>query len=269
MNLSTLTRPLNGKVKLSKENIFSTIYETYDYDQFKILDANRDIKQSNYAGLVNSFQECYLLAMIIVNEKMEIIDGQHRFNAAKELGLPVRYVIMPGYGIKEVRQYNKTMQKWVKMDYRDSFATEGKDAYVELTEFMKMFPDFGIQVSLKLLTGLQRGETFNRDGGVNVTTKDFQSGNLSLGNVHQAYPMARKILDFKDYYDGFNSPTFVGALLPILKKKIYDHKRMIQKLKSSGIHLVKCGTQEQYRLLLQKIYNYKVKPEEKADFFNI
>lgn len=267
--MSTLTLPkiLNGKHKRNEDYIFSTIYETHDYDKFKMLDSNRDLNKANYSGLISSFKEEYLLAIVIVNERYEIIDGQHRFNAAKELGLPIRYTIAPGYGIDEVRQYNKTMQKWVKMDYRDSYATEGKDAYVELQDFMEQFPKLGIQTSIKLLSGTW--STKKRDGEKIITLKTFQEGGLRLDNAPKAYVIARKIMDFQDYFKGFNSRTFIGALLPILNKKCYDHKRMMQKLNSSPIHLEKQGTQEQYRLLLQKIYNYKTSPENRVDFFNV
>lgn len=267
--MSTLTLPkiLNGKHKKMEDYHYSAIYETYDYGKFKILDANREINPANYRGLVESVKEEYLLGIIIVNEKYEIIDGQHRFTVAKELGLPVRYTIAPGYGMKEVRRYNSTMKKWVKLDYRDSYAAEGKDSYIELIDFMRQFPKFGIQVSIKLLTGTWSKN--KKENGKTITLKTFQEGGLRLDNVAKAYVIARKIMDFEDYYHGFNSPTFIGALLPILNKKCYDHKRMIQKLNSSPIHLEKQGTQEQYRLLLQKIYNYKTTPENRVDFFNV
>lgn len=268
MSISQLFTPSkNGKKNYDPE--FALIHETYDYDKFKFIDTNRGLKNTNYNGIVTSFKEAYLLAIIIVNENYEIIDGQHRFNAAKEMGLPIRYVICPGYGIDEVRQYNKTMQKWVKLDFLESYTKDGKDNYVELSEFMREFPDFGIQVSLKLLTGYEKGESTKRLDGKRISSKDFVSGKMKIQNAHQAYPLARKIMDFKEYYHGYNSPTFIGALLPILKKKSYDHKRMLQKLRVSGLHIVKCGTQEQYRILLQKIYNYKVRPEDRADFFNL
>lgn len=263
----TPAKPTNGQAKKVDDYVFGCVYETYDYEKFKILSSNRDIKKSNYNGLLTSFKEIYLLALVIVNENYEIIDGQHRFNAAKELALPIRYIIMPGYGINEVRQYNKTMQKWLKLDYRDSYATEGKDAYVELTDFMNEFPDFGIQVSLKLLTGSYR--KYINENGSKISSKDFQSGGLKIERAANAYVLARKILEFKEYFSGYNNPTFISAIIPILSKKIYDHKRMIQKLRSSGIHIEKRATAEQYRLLLQKIYNYKVSADQKADFFNI
>ena len=42
--------------------------------------------------------EKLLMCPIIVNENYEIIDGQHRYSASKELGLPIRYIVGEGYG---------------------------------------------------------------------------------------------------------------------------------------------------------------------------
>lgn len=270
MNLTSLLRPTNGNhTKPKEDEVFTVVYTTYDYGKFKKMDANRILSKPNLTGLLTSFSEAYLLTIVIVNELFEIIDGQHRFEAAKESSLPIRYIVMPGYGIDEVRQYNKTMQKWLKVNYKDSYVTEGRSAYVELDEFMKQFPELGIKNSLALLTGVSRGESQKLVNGLKVSSQDFNSGKLSLNNVTKAYITARKIMDFKEYYSGFSSPAFVSSLLSIMSKKSYDHKRMLHKLKSSSIHLHKCGTQEQYRMLLQKIYNYKTSADDRADFINI
>ena len=41
----------------------------------------------------------YLVSPILVNEKMEVIDGQHRLQAQKELNLPTYYIKNKGYDL--------------------------------------------------------------------------------------------------------------------------------------------------------------------------
>lgn len=55
----------------------TTIYETYDYSLFNLIGGNRLINVLNYKKLMKSIDEKQLLIPILVNEKMEIIDGQH------------------------------------------------------------------------------------------------------------------------------------------------------------------------------------------------
>lgn len=63
---------------------------TSDYFRFKILDGNRDVLKSHVNKIKESMKKFgWIGPGIIVNEKFEIIDGQTRFYAAKELGLPM------------------------------------------------------------------------------------------------------------------------------------------------------------------------------------
>ena len=60
------------------------VFETRDYDQFKKLNGNRNINESQVDGIVHSILEVgYQPVPILVNEFMEIIDGQHRLEAVK------------------------------------------------------------------------------------------------------------------------------------------------------------------------------------------
>ena len=64
------------------------IRETNNYDIFKNMLGNRELKDKNYKKLMRSINEKQLIIPILVNEKFEIIDGQHRFSACKSLGKP-------------------------------------------------------------------------------------------------------------------------------------------------------------------------------------
>lgn len=268
MNLQTLLRPTNGKKTEPSDEVIGQIYSTRDYSKFKLIDSNREINENNLRRIKESFNEAYLMTIVIVNENFEIIDGQHRFNAAKENGNPVYYTIAYGYGIREVQLYNTSSKNWNRKDFLQCYVSEGKPAYEELDEFMKTFPDLGIQVSTRILSGVSRGHN-NVVNGVKMHNKDFEKGNLRIKNATKAYINARKIMDFKEFYSGFTRTTFASALLPLFDNKVYDHKRMLAKLKVSPIRLDDCSNVEQYRLLLQKIYNWKARPDDRADFINV
>ena len=65
-----------------------------DYAKFKTLIGNRKPNELHIKRLISSFKERYLFSPILVNEKMQIIDGQHRFLSAKELNLPINYLVV-------------------------------------------------------------------------------------------------------------------------------------------------------------------------------
>jgi ParB-like chromosome segregation protein Spo0J len=80
------------------------ILKTSDYTLFRTIEGNRNINLLHLNRLRQSMLEKYLFTIIIVNENMEIIDGQHRFTVCRELGLPVYYVICQDYGLAEVHR---------------------------------------------------------------------------------------------------------------------------------------------------------------------
>ena len=62
-----------------------------------------------------------------MNEKLQIIDGQHRFTALKELGFPIEFIIDEGIGVKECRAINEDRRNWSTMDYVISYSKSGEE----------------------------------------------------------------------------------------------------------------------------------------------
>ena len=71
------------------------ITKSYKYDQFKLIDFNRSICKKNLSRLIslNEKKNRFHLFPIVIDEKFNIIDGQHRFEACKRMGAPVYYVV--------------------------------------------------------------------------------------------------------------------------------------------------------------------------------
>ena len=82
------------------------IYETTDYKMFKYLNGNRSIHEPWVRKLVELIKEKDLQIPIIVDDKMIVQDGQHRLEAYKIVGLPVKYIIKNKFGLEEVRAIN-------------------------------------------------------------------------------------------------------------------------------------------------------------------
>ena len=105
------------------------IYEENDYTVFKKLKDNRKVTKGRVDKLVQSLSEKEIMNPIVVNDKMEIIDGQGRFEAKKRLGTPIRYVIEPNADIEDCRRMNRFNSKWCFDDYVESYAEEGNENY--------------------------------------------------------------------------------------------------------------------------------------------
>ena len=72
------------------------IHYTKDYHVFTYLKGNRDVVNKHVRDLSGEIETRDLEIPIIVNEKMEVCDGQHRLEAYKVLGKQVPYIIKEG-----------------------------------------------------------------------------------------------------------------------------------------------------------------------------
>jgi len=269
MQMTIAPTPKNGsaqKVQVITDQPVNMVYITSKYDQFKTLADNREVNSLHVKRLVESFNEMHLVCPIIVNEKMEVIDGQHRLQASIETGMPIYYIQVPGYGIKEVQRLNANQKNWTKMDFLEMYCSQGKKTYLEFRAFMEEFPDLTFQACERILTGFSHGTRTGRVEGKSVQMMDFQEGKLTIPNPGLSLKNAKKLMDFKEFYEGFTRGSFVSAVVPLFKSKNYDHKEMIYKLGVAPIKLTHCQNVAQYRMLVENIYNWKRQKENKVSF---
>lgn len=138
---------------MTKETV-GKVYKTDDLSIFKTLDGNRNVEQNRVKKIYDSIvKNGYIHSPIIVNEKMEIIDGQGRIEALKKLGLPAEYIVFENMSIKECVALNAYQTSWTLMDYIGSFAGRGNRSYRFLLYLIKKYKDFNESICINALTG--------------------------------------------------------------------------------------------------------------------
>jgi len=93
------------------------IYKTFDYDKFTLIKGNRKIKTFQVNRLKASYEKGQIPVPLIVNKSFEIIDGQHRREAIRQLNLPLPYMIINDADIKEVQALNMRQKNWNMNDH--------------------------------------------------------------------------------------------------------------------------------------------------------
>jgi len=68
------------------------VKSTKDYDLFKMINYNREVMKPRIDKIVESIKEYGFILPILVNKEFMIVDGQHRFEAAKKAGSEVSYI---------------------------------------------------------------------------------------------------------------------------------------------------------------------------------
>jgi hypothetical protein len=222
------------------------VYTTYDYSLFKPVDGNRNKNLMHINRLKKSMSQNYLFTVITVNERYEIIDGQHRFDVIQELELPLRYVVCNGYGIKEVHILNQLSKTWNSDDYLAGYCNLGYKDYIKYAEFKDKY-NIGHNECMSILSGAIRKET----------TEIFYAGNFKIKDYNSACKTVEKILSLQTHYEGVKRRSFIFAMLQLFKNKNFDFAEFYNKLKSQPTALVDCATITQYVELIENIYNYR------------
>mgnify|MGYP001604126207 FL=1 len=101
----------------------SEIHETKNYSIFKLNAANAVIKKEHVDRLKASIKLKNMLHLrpILVNSEMEIIDGQHRFTAAKELNVAVFYEMDSSLNEDDMALLNSNSRTWSNSDFVHHF----------------------------------------------------------------------------------------------------------------------------------------------------
>lgn len=116
------------------------IKREYRYGLFKRIEGNRPLDENHIKKLMNSISEHgWYTNPILVNERFEIIDGQHRFECMKRMNLPVEYVMMNGLTVNSCADLNDCVKRWKMDDYINLYAAQGNDSYVALQQLSEKY----------------------------------------------------------------------------------------------------------------------------------
>ena len=116
--------------------------QTKHYEMFKIYPGNRPIDRANLESLITSISERNLLEErpILINEFNEILDGQHRLEAAKILNIPVHYIIsgecLERKAYDHIMAANINQRKWTIDDFLNLYSY--RDNNEQYKEFISL-----------------------------------------------------------------------------------------------------------------------------------
>ena len=240
----------NKQLSLFEPN--DIVYVTTDYSMFKTIKGNRELDPLNLKRITRSMKQEHLFTVVTINEFNEVIDGQHRIAASKELGLPVWFTIKPGYGLPQVKGLNINSKSWDGNDYLGCEVALGNENYIRLQELHEKYPEFP-QISLRYIAA--EGSTYITKNNVKVNS--FASGDMIIKDIEKVIETIEKISQFKPYFKGYTRRVFVATMLSLFKQPNYIHDEMIAKLKLQPGALYVCNTIGDYKILIETIYNYK------------
>ena len=234
------------------------VLKTNDYSMFKHMNGNRNINKLHLKRLTESIAEKYIEVPIIVNSNNQIIDGQHRFEAAKELGKDVYYIKVKNLNLDDVHRLNTNSKNWTAEEYMQGYCELGLEDYIKYRDFKRKY-GFGHNETNAILTNRSR-----MSGSKNT---DFNDGVFKILDYDLAVKNAEKICMVREYYEGYKRRYFVYAMLELFENLDYSHVEFLNKLSFQSVKLQDCTDVKGYLILIEDIYNFKRSKNNKVRFF--
>ena len=245
--------------KEKKESVAYNVYITKDYSIFKRLVVNRDIPESRISKIVESIQTIgWVHNPIIVNEKMEVIDGQGRLTALQRLGMPVEYIIAEGAGNKECIYMNMNMVNWKLPDFIKSYAEQGNANYQRLLALMEKYANGNLDI---ISTAVYRVSKSKH--------RDIKQGTLQL--TQEQYDAAIPRLEYiKPLLDTLDANKLPGSLVTLMQTLIYyydypevDKERLAYSVEKNIYNATPWVLNTDCEREVENAYNYGMKLEKK------
>jgi glutaredoxin-related protein len=241
-------------VTLSHVESNTKIYYTTDYGRFKFLKGNRDINESKVNKIkevIEAGVDVLRYAPIIVNEAMEIIDGQHRFTVSMQLRTNVYYVMHKEATLSIVPTINSNHTKWRNVDFLNSYLDLKKPAYLALQDFINEFHGISLNTAIKMFNS-----GTPQDG---AAIEHFRDGNLSDKHKAYSYSLANTLQTLKPYTDNPFSSRFFLVMMQLQSNGLYDHSQMLRKLEETGMRIESVKTVKTIIQEMEQIINHRAK----------
>ena len=244
---------------MKDEKVAYNVYTTNDYSIFKRLPGNRDIPESRISKIVESVQSIgWVHNPIIVNEKMEVIDGQGRLTALQRLKMPVEYVVAPGAGNKECIYMNMNMVNWKLPDFVKSYAEQGNENYQRLLSLMERYANGNLNIISTALYRISKAKL-----------RDIKEGTLQL--TEEQYKAAIPRLEYiKPLLDKLDPKKLPGSIIMLMQTLVYyydyeevDKERLLYSVEkyiynaSPWVNNIDCEKE------IENAYNYGLGLEKK------
>lgn len=217
--------------------------ETRDYSKFKFLNTNRGIHKSNVERIKASIKEWGIIPgrPILVDGDYNIIDGQHRFLAIKELGHPIPYEVINGDTISKTMTLNSSQMPWQLVDFVKSYAEQGNDNYRRMLKFEEKYK-LGFTSSLYICFGYA-----------------FKSADIKAGKHLEFVENAEEIAQYLEninFVSYRTTKSFIWAVINLFKKTNEEQREII---KDHILKIPQFSNHTDYRTAFENILNYKKK----------
>jgi len=255
------TFPIYGNVKK-----LTDVHITTDYHLFGFIKGNRGINQTNLNNIKESLSTKQILESSIIigidnvsndGKPYKIIEGQHRFTACCELGLPVSFIIREDFDIKVMEKslsivelLNTASKTWDITNFMYSKCLLGIKPYVLYNQLFEKYNSFEHENILSIVNRY-------RDDYKYVWFQQFKEGELLL--TDEIYKQVDKDLSILNSMvpSIMNSGKrqYIKALTNIIYTPNLDVERLVNRMLKHGDLPISKTLEKCYEVIVKDVYN--------------
>ena len=257
-----LGKKIDYKNFVASKQITKVMYEK-NYSKFTLFDNNRDINETHVEELVASMRKSGQLMPVVVTSNMEVIDGQHRLEACKKLGLEVLYVVNKTGNSKQIAVMNNTQKGWKNKDFLKHFCHKSHHNSSEYKKIEKFIEEYKLpfRVCISLLSDYNIG--FNGSSG-RGPMKFFRDGSFKINDLDAAKETAQRLIKLKSFVPNLvKIVKFSVAFIKISELENFDLKTCYAQIEKNSSKFDKCLNQEDWNEAMVRAYNYNLKTKGK------
>lgn len=220
------------------------------------IEHNRPIDKSMVKKLKTSMDKYGILSALTIYEaedKFLIVDGQHRWSAAKSLGLSIPAIVITWDALTAIVEMNTIQKNWTMHNYVDFYCAHNdptiKKTYTILKGLNKKHEHLNYSSLVRIYCN-PRGQERFKQGLCRINKSDLQKGDAFV----------QQLIDIGEYYDFYFNRRFIDCFVDIAYHSDYDHQRMLRKMqKNHGVEIMSATSSKSYGVALTKIYNHQQK----------
>jgi|SRR6185437_2228698 len=231
------------------------VYQTYDYDRFRMINGNRGINLNKIQKIIKDVQggnNMLPYKPIETNERgnmLDILDGQHRYIVSKKTNNPVFYfLVAEEKTMNNIATVNSLVDKWKYTDYINCYSAQNSQDYKELGEALNRYKTTpGITIVL-FETGIP-GKT-----SAGKLSENFFSGKFKIRHRMEALELLDLAKSF-DFYDQWNCREFIISIYKIKKANLISMDELKDQLHKHKDKLLPQKSSKQFLFHLEQIFN--------------
>ena len=236
------------------------IHVSTNYDNFKYLYFNREVNRNTVNRLVKITREKNRMMYypVIVDHELQIIDGQHRFEACKQLNLPIYYVVMDASATwKDVYSMNTTGKKHSISELIMLVGKYGQNEGSDLSELVSIHDDYK---DTPMLIGTLANlffEFYNHSG---KTVQAIKEGKFKIKYREETCLMLAFLDNMRNIgFQDWCRNKFIFAITKIISRYKLDYESFLIQLDNNKEYINKQGNKRDYIAHLIAVHDRNLK----------